>query len=184
MNRFVHNLLDMARLESGLLQLKEEWCDIQDIIGVALSRLDETLQSRPVKVVIEADMPLVQADFILIEQVLVNLLENALKYSEEGTEITISARLTEEHVEIAVADEGQFIPGEDLEKIFDKFYRLQSPRLVSGTGLGLAICKGFIEAHGGKIWAANNPDGGVVMTFTLPLGDEKPGAIPPEGKEK
>lgn len=169
MNRFVNNLLDMARLESGLLKLNKDWCDIQDIIGVALGRLDATLSNRPLKIDIQTDLPLVQADFVLIEQVLVNLIDNALKYSEPGSEIAISVRVNNQYVEVSVSDIGQKIPSEEIEKIFDKFYRLKSPRLVSGTGLGLAICKGFIEAHGGRIWAHNNPDIGVVMTFTLPL---------------
>ncbi|MCL6479169.1 MAG: sensor histidine kinase KdpD [Peptococcaceae bacterium] len=178
MNRFVNNLLDMARLESGLLQLKKEWCDIQDIVGVALGRLEESLANRPLRIDIQPDLPLVQADFILIEQVIVNLIDNALKYSDPGSEITICARRRDGRVEIAVADRGQNIPPEDMEKIFDKFYRLKSPRLVSGTGLGLAICKGFIEAHRGRIWAENRPDGGVVITFTLPMENEMSGIIP------
>lgn len=178
MNRFVNNLLDMARLESGMLRLSKVWCDVQDIIGVATSRLDEPLNNRPLKINIDPDLPLVQADFALIEQVMVNLLDNALKYSEAGSEIDISARRRENQVEMAVSDRGPDIPGEDLERIFDKFYRLHSPRLVSGTGLGLAICKGIIEAHGGRIWATNNPFGGVVITFVLPSGDEVPGKVP------
>lgn len=178
MNRFVNNLLDMARLESGLLQLKKEWCDIMDIVGVAAGRLEESLGSRPLRIDIHHDLPLVQADFILIEQVIVNLIDNALKYSERGSEITISARRNGNKLLVSVADRGQKIPPEDMGKIFDKFYRLKSPRLVSGTGLGLAICKGFIEAHGGRIWAENSPQGGVVITFTLPLEGEIPGPFP------
>ncbi len=171
MNRFVNNLLDMARLESGMLKLKKEWCDVQDIIGVAVSRLSESLTHRPLEIIIQPDLPLVQADFVLIEQVMVNLLDNALKYSESASAITITARNTGKHLEIAVADLGAKVPAGDLERIFDKFYRLKSPRLVSGTGLGLAICKGIIEAHGGQIGADNIEDGGMVFTFTLPLGE-------------
>lgn len=178
MNRFVNNLLDMARLESGMLQLKKEWCDIEDIIGVAISRMGESLANRALKIKIQRDLPLIQADFVLIEQVLVNLLDNALKYSESGSEIAVTAHLYMKQVKITVADRGPEVPAEDLERIFDKFYRLKSPRLVSGTGLGLAICKGIIEAHGGRIWAANNPAGGVVITFLLPLGDAAPGKVP------
>lgn len=181
MNRFVSNLLDMARLESGMLQLNKEWCDIQDIVGVAVSRVGEPLRIRPLKIHIQPDLPLVEADFVLVEQVLVNLLDNALKYSETGSEILISARRNEKQVEITVADRGPQIPAEDLERVFDKFYRLHSPRQVSGTGLGLAICKGIIEAHGGRIWAADNPAGGVVISFILPLGDDVPGKVPEVG---
>lgn len=172
MNRFVNNLLDMARLESGLLHLNKEWGDIQDIIGVALGRLDYSLANRPLKTEIKPDLPLVQVDLVLIEQVLVNLIDNALKYSMPGSEILISAGNNGQEVIISVADRGQNIPPGDMEKIFDKFYRLESSRLASGTGLGLAICKGFIEAHNGKIWAENSSFGGTVITFTLPLAGE------------
>lgn len=169
MNRFVGNLLDMARLESGMLKLNKEWCDIQDVIGVAVSRVGEPLNNRPLKIEIQPDLPLVKADYVLLEQVMVNLLDNALKYSETGSEIAIAARETDKNVIISVTDRGPNIPNEDLERIFDKFYRLHSPRQVSGTGLGLAISKGFIEAHGGSIGASNNPAGGVVITIILPL---------------
>lgn len=177
MNRFVHNLLDMARLESGMLKLNREWCDIQDIVGVALSRLGESLSDRPLRISIQQDLPLVQADCVLIEQVLINLLDNALKYSESGSDIEISARREGPQVEVAVADQGTEIPEEDLGRIFDKFYRLKSPLQVSGTGLGLAICKGIVEAHGGIIWAENRAKGGVILTFSLPLG-EMPNRMP------
>ena len=178
MNRFVNNLLDMARLESGMLKLKKEWCDVQDIIGVAASRLGESLAHRPLEIEIQPDLPLVQADFVLIEQVMVNLLDNALKYSESGSAITVTARDAGKYLEITVADRGTEVPPGDLERIFDKFYRLKSPRLVSGTGLGLAICKGIIEAHGGLIWADNNPAEGMVFTFALPLGEAAPWKVP------
>ncbi|SHK89316.1 sensor histidine kinase [Desulforamulus aeronauticus] len=174
MNRFVHNLLDMAKLEGGLVRPNKEWCDMQDIIGVAISRLEESLGTRLVDIKVQNDLPLVKVDFILIEQVLVNLMDNALKYSEPGTEIAVEALPKGQEIEVTVADRGPEIPEEDIERIFDKFYRLQSPRLVSGTGLGLAICKGFVEAHGGKIWAANQPGRGVEMKFTLPLEDQPP----------
>lgn len=178
MNRFVSNLLDMARLESGMLKLSKEWCDVQDIIGVAISRFGEALRGRPVQIQVEPGLPLVRIDCILIEQVLVNLLDNALKYSKTESEIVISAHRFTKEVWVSVADRGLQIPGEDLERIFDKFYRLHSPSQVSGTGLGLAICKGIIEAHGGRIWAANNPAGGVIITFILPLYDYAPSTIP------
>jgi Osmosensitive K+ channel histidine kinase len=178
MNRFVNNLLDMARLESGILQLKQEWCDIQDIIGVAVGRIEEQLVDRPLQTKIKADLPLVYLDFILIEQVIVNLLDNALKYSKPDSEIIVSAGRKEESLEISIIDNGREIPLEQREKIFDKFYRLSSPEMVSGTGLGLAICKGFVEAHGGKIWAEPNPAGGEIFTFTLPMSKEIPKEVP------
>ncbi|HUW64961.1 MAG TPA: sensor histidine kinase KdpD [Spirochaetia bacterium] len=182
MNRFLSNLLDMARLESGMLKLNKEWCDIQDIIGVAISRTGEPLASRPVKIDIEPGLPLVRADYILVEQVLINCLDNALKYSEAGSKVHISARRRGDRLEMAVADRGIQIPPEDLERVFDKFYRLHSPRQVSGTGLGLAICKGIIEAHGGTIEAANDPAGGVVIKFSLPLDKDAPDHVPAAGE--
>ncbi len=181
MNRLVGNLLDMARLKSGMLQLNKEWSDIQDIIGVAVSRFGEPLSTRPLKIEIEPGLPLVPADFALIEQVLVNLLDNALKYSEPGSEIFISARRKGKEIEVVVADRGQGIPPEELGQVFDKFYRLKTSRQVSGTGLGLTICKDIVEAHGGRIWAENNPGGGTVIIFVLPFGDKTPGKIPAAG---
>lgn len=174
MTHFVNNLLDMARLESGLVKPSRDWYDMHDIVGVAVNRLDESLGSRPVKINIESNLPLVKVDFVLIEQVIVNLLDNAIKYSEPGSEIIIEAKKHENEIKVEVSDLSPDIPEDDLELIFDKFYRLHSPRLVSGTGLGLAICKGFVEAHGGKIWAANKKGGGVVISFTLPLEGELP----------
>ena len=178
MNRFVNNLLDMARLESGMLNLKKDWCDLQDIIGVAVNRLGESLAQRPLDINIQSGLPLIQADCILIEQVLINLLDNALKYSEPDSKIVISTRKREKQLETSVANRGQGIPETDLSKVFDKFYRLSSPLQVSGTGLGLAICKGIIEAHGGEIWATNNQLGGVTITFTLKLSEESLGIVP------
>ncbi len=169
MNRFVNNLLDMARLESGLLKLNKDWCDIQDIVGVAIGRLGEQLASRPLSIRIQPDLPMLEADFMLIEQVLVNLLDNALKYSEPESKISISAQVRVNRMETTVSNLGQGIPQADLAKVFDKFYRLNSPLQVSGTGLGLAICKEIIELHGGKIWASNTPAGGVEITFYLPV---------------
>ncbi|TGE33029.1 sensor histidine kinase KdpD [Desulfosporosinus sp. Sb-LF] len=178
MNRFVSNLLDMARLESGMLRLNKEWCDLQDIIGVSINRLGVSLNRRPIDIEIQDELPLVQADGILIEQVFINLLDNAIKYSEKGSKISVSIKQQEERLEIVVANRGQSIPETDLSKVFDKFYRLNSPLQVSGTGLGLAICKGLIEAHGGDIWADNNKLGGVTITFNLPLNNQFTGKVP------
>ncbi|WP_407310821.1 DUF4118 domain-containing protein [Desulfosporosinus sp. SB140] len=171
MNRFVSNLLDMARLESGMLKLNKDWCDIQDIIGVAVNRLGTVVTSRPLDIEVPENLPLVRADYVLIEQVLINLLDNAQKYSEPNSKIIVSVRQKGQHLEINVANRGHGIPETDLSKVFDKFYRLSSPLQVSGTGLGLAICKGIIEVHGGEIWAENNDLEGVTIIFTLPLTD-------------
>ncbi|HWQ41998.1 MAG TPA: ATP-binding protein, partial [Desulfosporosinus sp.] len=178
MNRFVGNLLDMARLESGMLKLKKDWCDLQDIIGVAVNRLGESLTNRPLDINVQPGLSLVQADGILIEQVLINLLDNALKYSKQGSKIVVTTQQSGKQLETSVANQGEGIPDTDLSKVFDKFYRLSSPLHVSGTGLGLAICKGIIEAHGGEIWAKNNKFGGVTITFTLPLSNQSMGKVP------
>ena len=178
MNRFVSNLLDMARLESGMLKLKINWCDLQDIIGVAVNGLGDILAHRPLDIKVQPNLPLVQGDYILIEQVLINLLDNALKYSKEGSEIVVTIQQRGKQIETVVANQGEGIPEPDLSKVFDKFYRLNSPLQVSGTGLGLAICKGIIEAHGGEIWATNNKHGGVTITFTLPLPSQAMGRVP------
>lgn len=177
MERLVNNLLDMARVESGYLQLNKEWCDLQDLIGVAFGMV-ETLRGRSVKIAVAPDLPLVLIDYVLIEQVLVNLLDNAAKYSNPDLEITITAVRDGQELQIAVVDHGPGIPEEDRELVFDKFYRLRTSRQIGGTGLGLTICKAIVEAHGGRIWVGGNPDGGAVITFTLPLDESTSGKIP------
>ena len=172
MNRFVNNLLEMAKLESGMLKVNKEWCDIQDIIGVAVESMGDTLGDRPLIINVEPELPLIQVDYMLIEQVLINILDNAQKYSTPESEITISAKSDGKQLEILVESRGQYIPEKDLKKIFDKFYRLKTPLQVSGTGLGLSICKGLIEAHGGKIWAMNKGTDSTIITFVLPLDDD------------
>jgi len=114
-------------------------------------------------------IPLVPLDFVLIVHVLINLLDNALKYSPENSPLEIHASLQKNEAQVAVLDRGIGIPPEDLVHVFDKFYRVQRPEQVTGTGLGLAISKGIIEAHGGRIWAAAREGGGTVITFALPL---------------
>jgi two-component system sensor histidine kinase KdpD len=125
--------------------------------------------NHPLVIEIAPELPLVAVDGVLIAQVLENLVDNACKYSPYLSPITISARLSRNLVEIGVHDCGIGIPTTDLERIFDKFYRVQHQETIAGTGLGLSICKGIIEAHGGLIWAANNPDQGATLFFTLPL---------------
>ncbi|HWP96452.1 MAG TPA: ATP-binding protein [Syntrophomonadaceae bacterium] len=174
MNRVVGNLLDMARLESGYMQLNTDWCDIQDIIGVTLRENREVLKEHGVKVDIPESIKLIKVDYGLIEQVLTNLLHNAVKYSPCHSEIKV--RVAEEPGElvVSVADQGDGVPAGDQERIFDKFYRLQSPGNISGTGLGLSICRGIIEAHGGRIWTKNQPGGGSLFSFALPVDDSAP----------
>ncbi|HZD59669.1 MAG TPA: sensor histidine kinase KdpD [Anaerolineae bacterium] len=182
MNHMVGNLLDTARLESGMLKLNKDWCDIQDIVGVALKRCNDVLKDRPLRIDISSELPLVQADFTLIEQVIINLLYNAAKYAPPGSEISIAVRKEDEAIQVSIGDRGPGISEGDRDRVFDKFYRLYSPEHVSGTGLGLSICKGFIEVHGGHIWVDPAPEGGSVFTFTLPI-DKQPTVQEPTGKE-
>lgn len=171
MSRLINNLLDLARLESGYMRLHTDWCDIQDIIGVTIRENEDILQEHRVKVDIADNTGLIKADYGLIEQVLTNLLHNAVKYSPVQSEILIRAVDEQSDLKVSVLDNGIGIAPLDLEKIFEKFYRLQSPQNVSGTGLGLSICRGIVEAHGGRIWAQNRPNGGSEFIFTLPVDE-------------
>src|SRR5215470_3903718 len=171
MSTLVGNLLDMARLESGTVELARQWTPLEEIVGSVLSRMTPALAQHPVSVALPADLPLVNVDPVLLEQVFANLLENAVKYTPAGTKIEISAQRVPGRVTVEVADSGPgFPPGEEA-KLFDKFYRLQREAPQSGVGLGLAICKAIIVAHGGTISAANRPSGGAVFRFELPAGE-------------
>ena len=174
MDRLVRNLLDTARLESDSFKLKAEWCDVQDVIGVALASFGEELEGRPTVINIEEDLPLLKIDFELIVQVLVNLVDNALKYSPAGSEIEITARCEAVGVVASVEDQGPEIPNEDLDRVFDKFYRIEIPGTAGGSGLGLSICKSIIDIHGGSIWAETRPGGGNRFIFSLPVVEHEP----------
>lgn len=174
LNRYIENLLDMVRLESGTLKLNMKWCDIQDIIGVVLRETRDILQGHPLWIDIPPDPPSIKADFILIEQVIINLLENAVKYSPPDSAISISVQCEDKKLLLAVADLGPPIPKTEQKHVFDKFYRLHSSKHISGTGLGLSICKGIIEAHGGIIWVDSSPEYGNRFTFSLPVFAEHP----------
>jgi len=178
LNRFVGNLLDITRLESGELHLKRDWVELSDIIGSAVARLRRQLANHRVRVDVAAVVPLVRVDFVLIEQVLVNLLDNAAKYSPPGTTIDVRVKQEGQQIVIEVMDEGPGVPAEQLEQIFDKFYRVRAmDRQVAGTGLGLSICRGIVEAHGGAIMASGCTDRqGLVITISLP--SESPPATP------
>jgi two-component system sensor histidine kinase KdpD len=174
LNRFVSNLLDMTRLESGAIELKLDLIDVGEIIGAALQRAASVLARHRVEVGVAPELPMLQLDAVLFEQVLFNLLDNAAKYSPPGSRIDIRSSRDGELVEIEVVDEGSGIPPNDLERIFDKFYRVQAQdRRRAGTGLGLAICRGFVEALGGWIVARNRRDrSGAVLTIRMPVVPE------------
>ena len=169
LNRLVGNLLDMTRLESGAMRFKKEALDVQDVVGSALEELGSRLGNRAINIDIPAELPLIQLDFVLVERVLVNVIDNALKYSPADKPIEIKVHAAGAFLEIEVADRGTGIPPEDLTRIFDKFYRVQRPDNVSGTGLGLSISKGIVQAQGGFIAAENRPGGGTIITISLPL---------------
>ena len=169
MNRLVGNLLNMTRIEAGALQIIKQPGDIQDAVGTALQNLSERLGDRPIQINLPDTLPLIPMDFVLIVQVLVNLIDNSLKYSPAGEPIEIYAELGNQDISVKIQDHGPGIPQKDLERVFDKFYRVLQPESISGTGLGLSISKGIIESHGGRIWAENPPGGGTLITFTLPL---------------
>jgi two-component system sensor histidine kinase KdpD len=176
MNLLVSNLLNMTRLEAGAFQLILEPCDVQDLIGIALARYSERRYPLELKISVANELPLVQVDVSLMIQVLVNLLDNAAKYSPDESVIEIQANRHPEGVLLGVADRGSGVPEEDLKRIFDKFFRSKHQN-ISGTGLGLSISKGIVDAHGGRIWAENRPDGGTIIQVLLPLanGNSKEG---------
>jgi two-component system, OmpR family, sensor histidine kinase KdpD len=174
LNRLVGNLLDMTRLESGGVRLRKEWYPLEEIVGTTINRLENQLQNRSVMTKLPDDLPPVQVDSVLIEQVLTNLVENAVKYTEPNTPITLSAWADDKEVTVEVADQGVGLPAGEEERIFDKFYRAQHVATARGVGLGLTICRGIIEAHGGRIWAMNRSEGGAAFRFTLPLEGTPP----------
>lgn len=171
LNRLVGNLLDMTRLESGAYRLKREPCDVQDLIGAALAQLNDRLIRHTVNVTIEENLPLVPLDFVPMTQVLVNLIDNALKYSPPQQPIEIQARLAGTRLQVSVADQGPGVPPDDVTRVFDKFYRAHRPDNVSGSGLGLSICKGIVEAHGGRIRVENRMGGGAHFEFDVPVSE-------------
>jgi two-component system, OmpR family, sensor histidine kinase KdpD len=174
LNRFVANLLDMTRLESGAIELKLELIDVAEIVGAALQRAGTVLAGHRVEVDIEPGLPMLRLDAVLFEQVLFNLLDNAAKYSPPGSRIDIHATRDGGLVEIEVVDEGPGIPPADFERVFDKFYRVHAQdRRRAGTGLGLAICRGFVDALGGWIVARNRRDrSGAVLMIRMPVVPE------------
>jgi two-component system sensor histidine kinase KdpD len=168
LNRIVENLLDMTRLESGRLRLNLEWCDVNDLVSITLNRLKNEMADHIVILDIAPDLPLVRIDFGLMEQALYNLVHNAAIHTPPGTRVRISARVEGQELALSVADRGPGLPSQDLERVFDKFYRAPGAS-AGGTGLGLSIARGLVEAHGGHITAENRSNGGARFTIRLPL---------------
>lgn len=169
LNRFVGNLLDMTKLEAGAVKLRRELCDVEDLVGCALAAMERRLGDRKVELDIPSTLPPVRLDMTLMTQVLVNLLDNAVKYTPSDGPIGLAARVDGSRLVIEAADRGPGIPESDLKRVFDKFYRIPVPEGAGGTGLGLSICKGIVEAHGGAIRAENRIGGGLKIIVSLPL---------------
>ena len=174
LNRLVQNLLEMTRLESGALQVQTEWHPVEEVVGAALGRFGKALAQRPVTTRVPPELPLVPMDDVLIEQVLINLIDNALKYTPAESPIEVTAEDAGGAVLIEVADRGPGLPPGEERRIFEKFHRTEGGPTVRGAGLGLAICRGIVQAHGGRIWAENRPGGGVTIRFTLPVKEAPP----------
>ena len=178
MSALVNNLLEMARIESGEVKLRRQWQPFEEVVGSALNAAQAALARHRVEVALDPHLPLVEFDATLIERVLYNLLENAGKYTPPDTLVRLSAETADGELVVSVSDAGPGLPKGQEEAIFEKFTRGARESATPGVGLGLAISRGIVEAHHGRIWAANMPAGGARLTFTLPLGT--PPSVPSE----
>lgn len=178
LNRVIRNLLDMTRLDSGTVKVKKEWSPLEEVVGAVLSRIEARLERRDLRVSVAGDLPLVPFDAVLIDIVLTNLLENAVKYGADPIEI--SATVVSSELLVEIADRGPGIPTGQESRVFDKFHRAVEEGNAGGAGLGLAICRAVIAAHGGRIWAQNREGGGAAFRFTLPIDGEAPKLAQPE----
>jgi two-component system, OmpR family, sensor histidine kinase KdpD len=170
MGALVTNLLDMARLESGTVKPRLEWQPFEEVVGSALAATREMLRRHRVETRLSRDLPLVRIDAVLVERVLVNLLENASKYTPAGSTVVLAAQVAGADLGVTIADNGPGLPPGREEAVFQKFTRGEKETTTPGVGLGLTICRAIVEAHGGVIRGANRPEGGAIFTFTLPLG--------------
>jgi len=171
LNRIIKNVLDMTRLESGAITVNKEWQPLEEIVGAVVNRLGERLKEHPLTVKLQGNLPLVPFDSLLLEQVFMNLFDNAIKNTPKGSPLELSASESFYTVTVELADRGPGIPAGEEEHIFEKFVR---GKTTGGVGLGLAICRTIINAHGGKIWTENREGGGAVFRFTLPAAGLPP----------
>jgi two-component system sensor histidine kinase KdpD len=172
MNQLIADLLSMSRLESGALKLQRQWNVLAEIVDTTIARMEPITRQHLLDVNVPEDLPLIPVDLMLMQQVFTNLLSNCTKYAPPNTTVAIKAQVQDvSTLLVQVSNEGPPVPDKDLEHIFDKFYRITATDRIPGVGLGLSICKGIIEAHGGRIWAENLPDG-FAFLFTLPLVSE------------
>jgi two-component system sensor histidine kinase KdpD len=177
LNMLVGNLLDMSRIESGVLKPKREWNILPEIVESVLARMKYLTEEHHIEVDVPENLPLIPVDYVQMEQVFTNLVSNSVKYAPKKTMIGVRAFAEGDSIHVIVSNQGPQVPQEHLEHIFDKFFRITAADQVTGTGLGLSICKGIIEAHGGRLWAENVPDG-LAFNFILPLIWE--GVSPPD----
>jgi two-component system sensor histidine kinase KdpD len=175
MERLITNLLDMTRLEAGGVAMRKEWQPLAEVVGSALRQVDRRLAGRAVSVRLPADLPLVQIDDVAVEQVLVNLIDNALEYTPAGSPIDLIATAVDGRMVVEVADRGPGVPAGAEGRVFEKFFRAhRAGEGRRGIGLGLAVCRGIVEAHGGSIDVGSREGGGAVFRFALPVGERPP----------
>jgi two-component system sensor histidine kinase KdpD len=178
LNRLLENILQMSRIDAGAVRPNRQWHVLEEIIGSSLHRTSGQLANRPISIALPADLPLISVDGLLLEQVFVNLLENAARYTPAGTPVHIAASVVGETMRISIADEGPGIPAGSEHRIFEKFYRGSTPPDGGrGSGLGLAICRAIMQVHGGTITATNRSRGGAEFVLTLPLLKEAPRVV-------
>jgi two-component system sensor histidine kinase KdpD len=173
LNRLVGNLLSMTRLESGHVKASLDWCEVADLINVTVKEIEKDLAGHKVRIEVSPGLPLVRMDFVLMQQVVANLLLNAALHTPAGSEVRIAAVTEAETLVLTVADNGPGLPPDSLPLLFEKFYRAPAAP-AGGTGLGLAIVKGFVEAQGGQVKAENRPGGGAAFTVRMPLSKTQP----------
>lgn len=169
LNRLIDNLLNMSRLESGHIVLHWTWCDVGELLDMAVGRLQDDLQGRRVLISVPETLPLMRMDFSIMEQVIFNILHNAATYTPNGTTIRIEADYVDQHLVMTISDDGPGFKKDELEQVFEKFFRAKGAQ-AGGTGLGLSIVRGFVEAHRGVVGVGNRPEGGAVFMLKIPTG--------------
>jgi two-component system sensor histidine kinase KdpD len=176
LDRLVDNLLDMSRIEAGQLVPNRAWHPIEDLIEGALRRSARSLEGRPIDLQLVDGLPPVHVDAVEMQQVLVNLLDNAVKYSAPASPIRLTVRPTDGALWISVTNQGEGVPAEEIDRVFDRFHRVRSKRdrSVRGSGLGLALCRGIVAAHGGRIWMESKPGDLTTVTFSIPTTQAVP----------